>query len=313
MKEFQSQEGGRHIYNTDFKNLQDYSSAMLKIFQVAGSFVISGCGVTGTSQLTVAAGYAFINGRVVEVEQGKVSSLDNLYIEVHKRDGVSIPYADGSAHPQYCEYYGVPKNTTAPDSTYGFVKYSSTISGFPNVVSVLNTYFVTKNNGAQMIDVLTVTRQLSATKKMIAREGVQLSDSTKGLFEQGHGTGVRNGNYELAVSDGRVTLYNKDSKLFSVTGSTGKTFSIDSVESDKVKAGTVILWAGANMPDGYIACDGARVSSKDYPELFAAVGKNGSPMADYTEQGAPYYFFTLPQMNDLGAGTYNLKYIIKAK
>ncbi len=36
--------------------------------------------------------------------------------------------------------------------------------------------------------------------------------------------------------------------------------------------GTVISFAGANAPAGYLVCDGSTVSSTTYPELYAAIG-----------------------------------------
>ena len=44
MKEFQSTIGGRHAYNSDFKNLQELALAMQEVFrECGGNFVISGC------------------------------------------------------------------------------------------------------------------------------------------------------------------------------------------------------------------------------------------------------------------------------
>jgi microcystin-dependent protein len=37
-------------------------------------------------------------------------------------------------------------------------------------------------------------------------------------------------------------------------------------------AGTVISFAGSNVPVGYLVCDGSAVSSTTYPELYAAIG-----------------------------------------
>lgn len=37
-------------------------------------------------------------------------------------------------------------------------------------------------------------------------------------------------------------------------------------------AGTVISFAGASAPTGYLVCDGASVLRADYPDLFAAIG-----------------------------------------
>ena len=39
-----------------------------------------------------------------------------------------------------------------------------------------------------------------------------------------------------------------------------------------VPAGTVIAFAGENLPNGYLPCDGREVDQSDYPDLFAAIG-----------------------------------------
>ena len=39
-----------------------------------------------------------------------------------------------------------------------------------------------------------------------------------------------------------------------------------------VPAGTVIAYAGNNVPAGYMLCDGSTVNTSDYPELFQAIG-----------------------------------------
>lgn len=37
-------------------------------------------------------------------------------------------------------------------------------------------------------------------------------------------------------------------------------------------AGFVAPFAGAALPDGWLACDGSAVSRSQYPELYAAIG-----------------------------------------
>lgn len=39
-----------------------------------------------------------------------------------------------------------------------------------------------------------------------------------------------------------------------------------------VPAGTIIEFAGINVPDGYLLCDGSLVLRADYPNLYAAIG-----------------------------------------
>ena len=48
--------------------------------------------------------------------------------------------------------------------------------------------------------------------------------------------------------------------------------SAQTFEARGVKTGTVQLYAGASIPDGYLLCNGAAVSRTDYADLFAAIG-----------------------------------------
>lgn len=44
------------------------------------------------------------------------------------------------------------------------------------------------------------------------------------------------------------------------------------VDPDMPLSGTILPWAGPNVPAGYLACDGSTYSSSTYPQLFAAIG-----------------------------------------
>ena len=65
-----------------------------------------------------------------------------------------------------------------------------------------------------------------------------------------------------------------------------------------VPAGTVIAYAGNNVPDGYLLCDGRPVSASQYPALFRAIG---------TTYGGNSSAFNLPDFRGMflrGEGTY---------
>lgn len=60
-----------------------------------------------------------------------------------------------------------------------------------------------------------------------------------------------------------------------ITGGTG-------CEDDSVMApGSIVWFAGADAPDGWLLCDGALYASEVYPELFAAVGYTYGGSGDY--------------------------------
>ncbi|MBD5281907.1 MAG: tail fiber protein [Bacteroides sp.] len=62
--------------------------------------------------------------------------------------------------------------------------------------------------------------------------------------------------------------------------------------------GIIQMWAGANVPDGYLLCDGSQYRQTDYPELFKALGTtfnnavNENGLAYKTDPG----FFRVPDL-----------------
>lgn len=56
--------------------------------------------------------------------------------------------------------------------------------------------------------------------------------------------------------------------------------------------GGILLFAGASVPEGALACDGSSVSRSDYPQLFETIGTtfgsgDGSTTFDLPELTAP--------------------------
>lgn len=74
-----------------------------------------------------------------------------------------------------------------------------------------------------------------------------------------------------------------------------------SAGGDTNPVGSVILFAGPNIPDGYLVCDGRALSSADYPALFAAIGTHWG--AGYVEgdgvQVRDKTDFNLPDMRNM--------------
>ena len=77
-------------------------------------------------------------------------------------------------------------------------------------------------------------------------------------------------------------------------GDTARSFA-----SSLVPTGTVILFAGATIPEGFLLCNGAAVSKEEYSNLYAAIGDLYGASGDESK-------FLLPDMRDrypCGAGT----------
>ena len=75
--------------------------------------------------------------------------------------------------------------------------------------------------------------------------------------------------------------------------------SARSFASALVPTGTVILFAGSNIPEGFLLCNGAAVSKTTYSNLYAAIGDLYGASGDESK-------FLLPDMRDrypCGAGT----------
>ena len=114
-------------------------------------------------------------------------------------------------------------------------------------------------------------------------------------FQAGQGVSAPalNENFSLvksAIENLEVTLNSTVTSLTSTanlkadkTGSASEKFNVAEATEDTnavnysqlkkaAPIGTVIWYAGAHVPDGYLLCDGAEVSRELYPELFSVIG-----------------------------------------
>ena len=67
--------------------------------------------------------------------------------------------------------------------------------------------------------------------------------------------------------------------------------AMSAATSPSVPAGTLLPFAGTEVPDGYLLCNGANVSRTDYANLFAAIGTKWG-------EGDGSTTFTLPNFNN---------------
>lgn len=321
MKEFLSTTGGRHVYNTDFKNLQELALAMQELFRACdGNFVISGCEVTVGDTISVSDGYVYIDGKIRQVSAASGLSASNLYIVANQRNGDSIPYADGNNSNQYIEYYAEVKNTSSTSGAC--IVYNSSSKSFPNLATVFfNYYSVCKKAGEQSIDNLVIQQSLTASKTLKALQGVSL-DSVGTSIAKGDNTIIlKIGNYSFVFSsDGVISVKNKDTILFSFSNGIGTgTITYENItvthnlktnklyldgidiENKLVPLGVVQMWAGAvdMLPDNYLLCNGQAVNQSDYPELYKVIGStfNTAPNASGINWAAPSSgMFRLPDL-----------------
>lgn len=74
--------------------------------------------------------------------------------------------------------------------------------------------------------------------------------------------------------------------------------ALNDLASAFLPAGVIMPYAGpvANVPSGWLPCDGRSVSSTTYPKLFAAIGTTWGYEENITENGVTY--FKLPDFRD---------------
>jgi microcystin-dependent protein len=321
MKEFQSTTGGRHVYNTDFKNLQELALAMQELFRACGgNFVISGCEATVDDTISVSSGYAYIDGKVRAVSAANELSASNLYIIACQRNGDSIPYADGNNANQYVEYYAEVKNTSSVSGSY--IAYNSTTQSFPNLATVFfNYYAVCKKAGSQSIDELTIQKTLTVVQTLLASQGMALDSSGTGVFKGENSIILRVGQYSLMFDNtGAISVKNGDTTLFSFSNGSGSgTITYENItvtqnlktnklylgdvdiENKLVPLGVIQMWAGAvdKIPNNYLLCNGQAIKQSDYSELYNVIGStfNTAPNSSSGNWAAPSSdMFRLPDL-----------------
>lgn len=330
MKEFQSTTGGRHVYNTDFKNLQELALAMQELFRACGgNFVISGCDVTTGDTISVSEGYVYIDGKIRHVSAASGLSASNLYIVASQRNGDSIPYADGNNSNQYIEYYAEVKNTSSASGAC--IAYNSSSQSFPNLATIFfNYYSVCKKAGDQSIDNLTVQQSLTATKVLKALQGISLDNAGTSIAKSDNSITLKIGNYSFVFSStGVISVKNGDTTLFSFSNGSGigtvtyenitvtqnlntQKLYLDGVdiENKLVPLGMIHMWAGAvdKLPNNYLLCNGQAVNQSDYPELYKVLGStfNTAPNSNGVNWAAPSSgMFRLPDLQGRFVVGYN--------
>lgn len=64
--------------------------------------------------------------------------------------------------------------------------------------------------------------------------------------------------------------------------------ALPSSDADGTPPGTILAFAGENVPEGYLLCDGKTVRPHNYPALYAAIGTSWG--------GVPEVYFYLPDL-----------------
>lgn len=295
MKEYLSTVGGRPLYSSDIKNLQELALSFAEIFKECESgFVISGCSVSQqNNEYAIAAGYVFLDGKIRHIEASTVSSLQNLKIVAASHEGGTITYNDETEHAQYNEYYAEYQNADSLNIAY--IPFDVQKNDWPNLRSVFfNRYSVAKNLSNQTVKDLTIEDFLNVGGLLTAGKGVNLSDDF-------NVEGTDDGVFFKSKKDGISLWFGNDHNIYykynnNVDWSKLCTISLDSDNELKLAfnkvsiaalnvtkqssgyigapIGTIQIFAGPSIkvPDGYLLCNGGEFSIKDYPELYNVIG-----------------------------------------
>lgn len=227
MKEFASKSGGRHIYNSDFKNIQDLALSNAEIFSGCDGFIISGCTATiNGNSIAVSSGYVYIDGKIRYVAAKTVSTTaSSLYIVPKHRDGDTINYADASTYKQFDEYYAEASSTSAANS----ITYNSTTNRFPNLSDVFfNRYALVKGASSQSVSATTEFLNLlishsisnmSANGSLACLYSVDNDGTAKFRIQTSNGT--EKITYKLS-QDGKLSAVKGSTVYWSIEGSNGK-------------------------------------------------------------------------------------------
>lgn len=223
MKEYFQTTGGRHLYGTDFRNLQELALSMTELFrECGGNFVISGCVSNSYNRnngtCDFPEGYAYIDGKVRHVEAKSGLPMNNLKIVAKERTSGNLLYDDGSYHPQYTEYYAEYENTDSVDAPYIAADNTSRPPHFPNLGDVFFEHYTVSRNGALTLPRLTLETSVYAEEGRFTN-GVKLSntDIPRIIPHQSSDGGVES--IEVEMSDYSMLFSNKDGSVSISKGS----------------------------------------------------------------------------------------------
>jgi microcystin-dependent protein len=104
-----------------------------------------------------------------------------------------------------------------------------------------------------------------------------------GCFVQtysGDGTSFDNGNTSIKLNQEDTILIVRD----------GSTYYAIQIKERGVPAGTIIMYGGNAIPDGYLICDGSIRLKTTWPALFSAIGST------YNQGSVPSNSFMLPDL-----------------
>ena len=316
MKEYFQTTGGRHLYGTDFRNLQELALSMTELFrECGGNFVISGCVCRSYSTVSMTGtypeGYVYIDGKIRHVEAKSGLSFNNLKIVAKERTSGNLLYDDGSYHPQYTEYYAEYENTDSVDTPYIALEDTRSMPpSFPNLFSFFRKYSVTKESMSTGGDSQTLYTGLDVNGRLSGVEVKSQGDLYVGgdnLKIRSDGEGItleQKTGVSLRITNDHEVYYKYSEKdewklLASILPVNGllpyfKQAQIDLLYVHDINRngdgassyapvliGSIQIWAGKEIPFHYCLCDGRELKMDDYKQLYETIGDMYNTAYDY--------------------------------
>lgn len=313
MKEYVSTIGGRHLYSSDIKNLQELALSMQEMLKSTGvNFVINGCECHNYSSnlgtATYEEGYVFIDGKIRHVERADVSNVVNLKIVAKERKGNNIPYKDGTFHEQYVEYYAEYVNADTVDAPYIACYNTSRPATFPRISDAFQKFFL---NVAGYVAEQTVYGSLNVNgnlkgSTLISDGSLKLNNEQLKVYVEDNGICFELKD-TIAIKFGNQVIYYKEKatgdwlKLLSIGNYSafgmGQTVMLDTLIAKTVSNGSaieyvpvggIINFAGSvdKIPNDYMLCDGRELEMNIYRSLYNQIGDRFNNSYNY--QGIKY-------------------------
>jgi len=194
------------------------------------------------------AGVKFIDGTLLTSKNNinnivtGVTSGNTIYLINDNNENISIDLPPGST------------NTTITDLTFNNGTYDLTATRSDNVS-------------------FTTSLSILATDMTITGGTYDINTGIATFVNNSGGTFNISG-FVSGLTDTYTTgvTYNDTTKVLTITNSNGQSVNTNLTTNDATPVGTIIIKASANVPYGYLYCNGQAVSRTTYSSLFSDIG-----------------------------------------
>lgn len=237
MNEFQTQKGGRKIFNEDFDSLQKLITSAIGFFSDCGlNYVISGCNVTNDKVLS---GYVFLNGKIRKVEETAIkNSLRPVIIPTYST--IEGEYENGTTGILR-ENYGT-KIVGATEYYTGdciqSVKNDVGMYSFKGIKDTFWKYYMLikdSNDIQQLFNDIEFKQIVHSINMIIKESGKEIKiDNTGSIFSI---QGTDNGNKSFSVefkNDGSITFSDSEKNSFSINIISDDIINLDNLIAQEI-------------------------------------------------------------------------------